>query len=90
MHIRRRRGWEISDTEATPEGVFLKRRTLLAGSAAGLLLPGLAAAQGAPRNPLYDAGRPLTVIPAKAGIPARRRRRVFHPLGSQPSLGRRA
>lgn len=60
MHIRRRRGWELPEAQATPEAVFLNRRTLLAGSAAGLLVPHLAAAQGAPRNPRHDAGRALT------------------------------
>ena len=60
MHIRRRRGWELPEAQATPEAVFLNRRRLLAGSAAGLLLPRLAAAQGAPRNPRFEAGRALT------------------------------
>ncbi len=31
-HFRRRRGWEISENEATPESVFLNRRALLAGA----------------------------------------------------------
>ena len=29
MHIRRRRGWELPEHEATPEHVFFNRRTLL-------------------------------------------------------------
>ena len=32
---------------------------------------------------------PPLVTPAKAGVPAGERRRSLHPLGSQPSLGRR-
>ena len=36
MLIRQRRGWELPDREATPEGVFLNRRTLLAGGALAL------------------------------------------------------
>ena len=36
MYIKRQRGWEISEREATPESVFLNRRVLL-GSAAGLV-----------------------------------------------------
>lgn len=48
MRIIRRRGWEIPEREATPEGVWLGRRALIAGSfalGAGALLPGAAEAQ---------------------------------------------
>ena len=34
MHVIRRRGWEIPEREATPEHIFLNRRTFLAGSGA--------------------------------------------------------
>lgn len=63
MHPHRRRGWEIPESAVTPEALMLDRRALLgasAGVAAGLLLPGPASAQGAPRNPKYDAGRDLS------------------------------
>lgn len=71
MLIKRRRGWEIPDHLATPEAVFLDRRTLIggaAGLAAGSLLGGRAAwaAAGdqalypAPQNPAYTLDRPLT------------------------------
>ncbi len=63
MHPHRRRGWEIPESEVTPEALMLDRRALIgasAGVAAGLLLPGGARAQGAPRNPKYDAGRDLS------------------------------
>ncbi|OYW35066.1 MAG: mononuclear molybdenum enzyme YedY, partial [Azorhizobium sp. 12-66-6] len=75
MLIRRKRGWEIPESQATPESVFLSRRALL-GAGAGLIgagaLPGLAAAQGAgpadpsaslypaKRNPTYTLDRPVT------------------------------
>ena len=63
MHPHRRHGWEIAESEVTPEGAFLGRRTLLGASAgliAGLAAPSPASAQGAPRNPAYNAGRELT------------------------------
>ena len=63
MHPHRRRGWEIPESNVTPEALMLNRRALLgasAGIAAGALLPVSARAQGAPRNPRYDAGRELS------------------------------
>jgi len=49
MLIRRRRGWEISENEATPEAVFRHRRRLLKGLAAGpILASGLMSRFGAP------------------------------------------
>ena len=43
MLIKRRRGWEIPESQATPEAVFLDRRRLLAGMG----IAGAAAATGA-------------------------------------------
>ena len=61
MHIINRRGWELSDSAATPEHLVLGRRTLLAAvGAAGIALPGVARAQGAPRNGKYDPMREIT------------------------------
>jgi len=74
MLIRRRRGWELRESEATPETVFLGRRELLKAAAAGsMLLPGLfsrfaAAAEEDPsaglypakQNPRYTLDRPVT------------------------------
>lgn len=48
MHVIHRRGWELPEREATPEHMFLTRRTLLAGAgaaAAAALVPSMAAAQ---------------------------------------------
>jgi sulfoxide reductase catalytic subunit YedY len=47
MHVIRRRGWEIPESRATPEHLFLNRRTFLAasGAAAISLSPELALAQ---------------------------------------------
>ena len=71
MLIRRRKGWEIAERDATPEAVWLNRRTLLAAAGfAGLgLAPQAAHAQrvdGDPsmvlypvkRNPAFDLADP--------------------------------
>ncbi len=64
MQILRRRGWELPESAVTPEALALGRRTLLAGSAAlAIGAPRLARAEEAkavPRNPKYEAGRPLS------------------------------
>jgi sulfoxide reductase catalytic subunit YedY len=72
MLIKRRAGWEIPQSQATPESVFLNRRSLLgagAGLVAGAALPQGAAAQApdptldlypAKRNEAYKLDRPLT------------------------------
>ncbi|WP_127089139.1 protein-methionine-sulfoxide reductase catalytic subunit MsrP [Aquabacter cavernae] len=70
MHIRIKRGWEIPEHQATPEQVFLSRRTLL-GAGLGLIGAGTlpAHAQGtdpsaalypAKRNPAFTLDRPMT------------------------------
>ncbi|MDH3580091.1 MAG: protein-methionine-sulfoxide reductase catalytic subunit MsrP [Hyphomicrobiales bacterium] len=71
MLIRTPRGWEITESEATPEEVFLNRRALLAGAgtiAAASAFPGLALAAEDPtadlypvkRNPAYKITRDIT------------------------------
>jgi methionine sulfoxide reductase catalytic subunit len=82
MHVIRRRGWEIPESQATPEHIFLNRRALIAGAAstaAAIALPGAASAQRAAdvpdptgdlypakRNEKYVLGRDLT--PEKTAI----------------------
>ncbi|WP_439497630.1 protein-methionine-sulfoxide reductase catalytic subunit MsrP [Bosea sp. (in: a-proteobacteria)] len=72
MLIKRRLGWEMPESQATPEHVALNRRAFIgagAGLIAGAALPGLAAAQGADpsldlypakRNESFTLDRPLT------------------------------
>jgi sulfoxide reductase catalytic subunit YedY len=72
MNVIHRKGWEIPERLATPEHLFLNRRSLMTGAAAigaGAMLPSLAFAQGkdpsaglypAPRNELYKLDRALT------------------------------
>ena len=69
MLIRHRRGWELPDREATPESVFLNRRTLLAGGALALgarislgsaLADAPAGLYPAKHNDSYKVDRPVT------------------------------
>jgi sulfoxide reductase catalytic subunit YedY len=70
MFIRRRKGWEIPESEATPEDLFFDRRKLLkAGAAFGALaLEGaplsaaFAAAESDPSAALYPAKRNETFV----------------------------
>lgn len=73
MHVIARKGWEIPESLATPESVFLNRRALLTGAGAigagAMLAPGAAFAQKAdpsahlypvPRNENFRLDRALT------------------------------
>src|SRR5271156_5061261 len=74
MFIRRKRGWELSESTATDEAVFHDRRRLIQAIAAGpILASGLlggrealadadpsVALYPAKRNPKYTLDRPLT------------------------------
>lgn len=72
-HIRRRRGWEIPESQATPESVYLERRRFLkalglAGVGltigAGLVRAGDALAQAAEPRPA-DGANPKALYPAQ-------------------------
>lgn len=71
MHIIRRKGWEIPESQVTPEAIAMNRRALLGAGAASILAPaliGTAHAQvaalapipGLARNAAFDAGRAIT------------------------------
>ena len=75
MRILKRRGWELPESEATPEAVFRDRRRLIKAAAAGSIAAAAwpVAARAAtpesdptadlypgPRNPAYTLDRPLT------------------------------
>jgi len=61
MLIRRRHGWELGENQATPEGIYLKRRELLGAmglGAAALALPSAASAENKdPSAGLYPVKR---------------------------------
>jgi sulfoxide reductase catalytic subunit YedY len=72
MLIKRTRGWELGENQATPEGVYLQRRSLVRAmglGAASLALPAIASAQDkdpsaalypAKRNEKYGVPTPMT------------------------------
>ncbi|GEP57663.1 protein-methionine-sulfoxide reductase catalytic subunit MsrP [Reyranella soli] len=72
MLIKRKRGWELGENRATPESVFLQRRSLVKAmglGAAALALPAVASAQDkdpsaalypAKRNDKYGVPTPMT------------------------------
>ena len=76
MAIRRKRGWEIPESLATPENVFLNRRSLLKGVAAGTILAAplaaslsraaAAAADADPSAGLYPVARNATYVLGRA------------------------
>jgi sulfoxide reductase catalytic subunit YedY len=69
MLIRKRRGWEIRESEATPEAVFLDRRNLMKAVAAGSIL----AAGGALLGGAADAAAPAAAPDPTADLyPAKR------------------
>lgn len=58
MLIKRRAGWEMPESRATPESVYINRRALLAGTGAlALSNAAPALAQGDPTGDLYPAKR---------------------------------
>ena len=60
MHVLHRRGWEIPESQATPEAIYLSRRALLGGAAAlaaSTALPSIARAEADPTADLYPAKR---------------------------------
>jgi sulfoxide reductase catalytic subunit YedY len=79
MHIRHRKDWELPESAATPEAVFLKRRTLMMAGAGAILgasgfgrIGSAAAADDvlagllpAKRNEAYQLGNGRTLTPAK-------------------------
>jgi sulfoxide reductase catalytic subunit YedY len=57
MLIRKRRGWEIPESQVTPEHVFLNRRQFVAGAAAATIAAPALAQTADPSAGLYPAGR---------------------------------
>ena len=98
MLIRRKRGWELPESAATPEGVYLDRRSLVKTLAAGSIL---AAA------PIWSRAARANADPSAALYPARQNMRYrldrsltpeelattynnFYEFGSQKEISRQA
>ena len=80
MLIRRRHGWELPETAATPEDVFHRRRQLVKGIAAGpILLAGSSALAGAALAEAADAARD----DPSAGCIRCRNERYLEPLSDE-------
>ncbi len=84
MLIRSRKGWDGREQDVTPEGLVFGRRMALAAAAAAGLLPRIAQAQGAPRNPKYDPGRALTAEADSTSY------NNFYEFGTSKSISRAA
>jgi sulfoxide reductase catalytic subunit YedY len=98
MPIRRRRGWELPDSAATPEAVFLARRQLVKAVAAGPILaagfsiPAGATPQGDPSASLYPAKRNLRYTLDRPVTPAKYSEYYnnFYEFGSEKSIAEEA
>jgi sulfoxide reductase catalytic subunit YedY len=96
MRVRRTRGWEIPEREATPESIWLNRRQIMAAGGAALvggLLPGRPAfaetdltsdLYPAPRNGRYTIDRPVTPEQVNTGYNS------FLEFGAHKSVARTA
>jgi len=72
MLIKRRRGWELGENEATPEGTYLQRRSLVKAmglGAASLGLPAIALAQDKDKDKDPSAGLYPAKRNDKYGVP---------------------
>jgi sulfoxide reductase catalytic subunit YedY len=99
MHVIRRHGWEIPESQATPEHVFLNRRDFLAGAGAGALAlsPQIASAQRVsdlpdPTADLYPAKRNETFMLDRAVTEERVNINYnnFYEFGSSKQISRAA
>jgi sulfoxide reductase catalytic subunit YedY len=94
MIIKRRRGWEIPEREATPEAAFWNRRQLMTALAAGpiLLKSGLAFAEDDPTAGLYPAKRNMRYTLDRPITDAKyvENYNNFYEFGSQKEIARAA
>jgi len=76
MLIKKRRGWELRESEAASESVFLNRRALIkAAAAGGILAAGGALIGGLPSQTAGAAATPATPDPTADLYPAKRNER---------------
>ena len=97
MFVRRLKGWEIPERDATPEAIWLSRREIMAAGGAALaagLVGGIRVAEAetdltsdlypAPRNARYSIDRPVTPEQVNTGY------NNFYEFGAQKSIARAA
>jgi sulfoxide reductase catalytic subunit YedY len=95
MFVKRRKGWEVPERDATPESVWLNRREIMVAAGAtlaGSLLPGAAVAETdltsdlypAARNSRYTIERPVTPEQINTSY------NNFYEFGAQKSVARAA
>ncbi|MCA0406119.1 MAG: protein-methionine-sulfoxide reductase catalytic subunit MsrP [Proteobacteria bacterium] len=68
MHVLRRRGWALKENLVTPEAVALNRRAFIAGGAALMSLPAMAAENADALHP-YPANASFSAGPGRAITP---------------------
>ena len=97
MFVRRLKGWEIPERDATPEAIWLSRREIMAAGGAALvagMVGGARVAEAetdltsdlypAPRNTRYSIDRPVTPEQVNTGY------NNFYEFGAQKSIARAA
>ena len=95
MVILKKRGWEIPESQATPEHVFLSRRSLIRGAAtiaAAAALPGAAWAENDPTAALYPAKKNEKYVLDRALTPEARSSNYnnFYEFGFDKAIASRA
>ena len=81
MLIRSRRGWELPESAATPEGVYHDRRALLKAAGLGLIAAGLPALPAWAANP--SAGPPADPSAARYPVPRNERYTLDRALSAE-------
>jgi methionine sulfoxide reductase catalytic subunit len=95
MVILKKRGWEIPESQATPEHVFMSRRSLIRGAAtiaAAAALPGAAWAENDPTAALYPAKKNEKYVLDRAITPEARSSNYnnFYEFGFDKAIASRA
>ena len=95
MVILKKRGWEIPESQATPEHVFMSRRSLIRGAAtiaAAAALPGAAFAENDPTAALYPAKKNEKYVLDRAITPEARSSNYnnFYEFGFDKAIASRA
>ncbi len=79
MHVLRKRGWEIPESEATPESVFRARRRFMAGAAGSIFAPAflLGACDQKSEAQSQNAETPMATDDPSAGLYPVKRNEIY-------------